>query len=72
MTDHESVESLDLWPPVIPPQTELIFIVANKPQPAASVDRGDLSAGGAQDDLTDSVTKNIKMTKNASYVKHNN
>ena len=71
MTDLESAESLDLWPPVIPPQTELIFIVADKPKPA-SVDQEDFDVGCVQDGLTDSVTKNIKMTRNASYVKHNN
>ena len=71
MTDLESAESLDIWPPVIPPQTELIFIVADKPKPA-SVDREDFGVGCVQDGLTDSVTKNIKMTRNASYVKHNN
>ena len=58
----ESVESLDIWPPVIPPQTELIFIVADKPKPA-SVDREDFGVDCVQDGLTDSVTKNIKMTK---------
>ena len=71
MTDLESTESLDLWPPVISLQTELIFIVADKPQ-TASMDWEDFGVGCVQDGLTDSVTKNIKMTRNASYVKHNN
>ena len=48
------IKSLDIWPPVIPPQTELMFIFANNPQPA-SVDQRDLSADGVQDGLADSV-----------------
>ena len=64
----ESVESLDIWPPVIPPQTELMFIVA--PHQPESVDQKEFG-GGPQDDPTDTDTKNIKMTTNKSYVKHN-
>jgi hypothetical protein len=68
----ESVESLDIWPPVIPPQSEQMFLVADiKPQPESVVEK-DLGGGGLQNDLTDSVTTNINMTKNTSYVKHNN
>ena len=59
----ESVESLDIWLPVIPRQTELMFIVAhNQPE-------SDQKGGGLQDDHTDTDTKSIKMTVNRSYVK---
>ena len=61
------MESLDIWPPVIPRQTELMFIVAHN-QPES--DQKDPGSGGLQDDHTDTDTKSIKMTVNTSYVKH--
>ena len=62
-------ESLDMWPPVIPRRTELMFIVAhNQPEYHDQKDLG----GDLQDDDnmdTDNNLKSMKMTVNTSYVK---
>ena len=52
----ESVESLDIWPPVVPQHTELMFIVARNQKSRKDFDRGH----------TDT---DIKMITNKSYVK---